>query len=85
MQNLSVFVLVIQGNEILIRPAEMYLDDEEIELSFYEIMLLGRHRKEIVLGYQSALDDRAVINPPNKATLRSWSLDDSFIVLAKSD
>lgn len=72
-----------QGNEMFIRPAEMYLDEETEELSFYDIMMRARRRQEIVIGYHRVFEERPVINPPNKATCKTWSLDDSFIVLVE--
>jgi hypothetical protein len=72
-----------QGNEMFIRPAEMYLEEETEELSFYEIMMRARRRQEIVIGYHRVFKERPVINPPNKATRKLWSLDDSFIVLVE--
>jgi hypothetical protein len=72
-----------EGNEMFIRPAEMYLEEETEELSFYEIMMRARRRQEIVIGYHRVFKERPVINPPNKATRKHWSLDDSFIVLVE--
>ncbi|KAF9608482.1 hypothetical protein IFM89_009848 [Coptis chinensis] len=69
------------GNEMCIRPAEFYLYDQE-ELCFYEIMIRGRQRQEIVIGYRLTDADRAVINPVNKALQRKWSLDDVFVVIS---
>jgi hypothetical protein len=73
-----------EGNEMYIRPGEMYLYDQE-ELSFYDIMARARQRHEIVIGYRLASQDRAVINPPNKLAARKWSLGDVFIVLAEDE
>ncbi|KAK8474093.1 hypothetical protein V6N13_102973 [Hibiscus sabdariffa] len=70
-----------EGNEMCIKPAEFYLFDQE-ELWFYEIMIRGRQRKEIVIGYRLANSERAVINPPRKSEPRKWSLDDVFVVIA---
>ncbi|GMI74380.1 hypothetical protein like AT5G49960 [Hibiscus trionum] len=70
-----------EGNEMCIKPAEFYLFDQE-ELCFYEIMIRGRQRKEIVIGYRHANSERAVINPPSKSEPRKWSLDDVFVVIA---
>ncbi|KAG6550567.1 hypothetical protein Mapa_007936 [Marchantia paleacea] len=73
-----------EGNEMYIRPGEMYLYDQE-ELSFYDIMARARQRQEIVIGYRLASQDRAIINPPNKLTVQKWSLEDVFIVLAQEE
>ncbi|OVA01524.1 CASTOR/POLLUX/SYM8 ion channel [Macleaya cordata] len=70
-----------EGNEMCIRPAEFYLYDQE-ELCFYDIMLRGRQRQEIVVGYRLATADRAVINPQDKIIPRKWSLDDVFVVIS---
>ncbi|XXG74082.1 hypothetical protein AAC387_Pa07g2892 [Persea americana] len=73
-----------EGNEMCIRPAEFYLYDQE-ELCFYEIMVRGRRRKEIVIGYRLANAERAVINPLHKMQPRKWSLDDVFVVISLDD
>lgn len=72
---------MLQGNELCIRPAEYYLYDQE-ELGFYDIMVRGRERQEIVIGYRLANAERAIINPTPKAELRKWSLDDVFVVIS---
>lgn len=58
-----------------IKPAEFYLFDQE-ELCFYDIMIRGRTRKEIVIGYRLSSQERATINPSEKSVTRKWSLDD---------
>nr|ADV78046.1 DMI1 [Dumortiera hirsuta] len=73
-----------EGNEMYIRPGEMYLYDQE-ELSFYDIMARARQRQEIVIGYRVASQDRAIINPPNKFAVQKWSSEDVFIVLAQEE
>ena len=67
-----------------IKPAEFYLYEQE-ELSFYNIMIRGRERREIVIGYRLANEERAIINPPEKAVPKKWSLDDVFVVIASGD
>lgn len=67
-----------------IKPAEFYLFDQE-ELCFYNIMIRGRTRKEIVIGYRLANQDRAIINPSQKSLPRIWSIADVFVVIAKGD
>lgn len=74
----------LQGNEMCIRSAEYYLYEQE-ELSFYDIMVRARQRKEIVIGYRLASTDQAIINPENKSEVRTWSLDDVFIVISNDD
>ncbi|KAL3565227.1 hypothetical protein D5086_033273 [Populus alba] len=54
-----------EGNELQIRQADLYLSEGE-ELSFYEVLLRARQRREIVIGYRAANAERAVINPPAK-------------------
>jgi len=71
----------VQGNEMCIRPAEYYLYEQE-ELCFYDIMLRGRERREIVIGYRLANADRAIINPTPKMERRKWSIDDVFVVIS---
>lgn len=73
-----------EGNEMCIKPAEFYLFDQE-ELCFYDIMIRGRTRKEIVIGYRLANQERAIINPSEKSVPRKWSLDDVFVVLASGE
>ncbi|KAM7482128.1 hypothetical protein LguiB_006711 [Lonicera macranthoides] len=70
-----------QGNEMCIKPAEFYLYDQE-ELCFFDIMIRGRQRGEIVIGYRIATAERAIINPVNKSMPRKWSLDDVFVVIS---
>ncbi|GKV36185.1 hypothetical protein SLEP1_g44344 [Rubroshorea leprosula] len=70
-----------EGNELQIRQADLYLDKGE-ELSFYEILLRARQRREIVIGYRLADAERAIINPPAKSERRRWSLKDVFVVIA---
>lgn len=72
-----------EGNEMFIRPGEMFLDQNMEELSFYDIMMRARLRNEIVIGYHRESEELPVMNPTNKAARQKWSLDDSFIVLAE--
>ncbi|XP_024364493.1 probable ion channel CASTOR [Physcomitrium patens] len=70
-----------EGNEMFIRPAELYLNEDAEELTFYDIMVRARLRKEIVIGYHRKFEEEPVINPANKAARKQWHWDDSFIVL----
>ncbi|KAG2704458.1 hypothetical protein I3760_05G005100 [Carya illinoinensis] len=70
-----------EGNEMCIKPAEFYLFDQE-ELRFYDIMIRGRQRHEIVIGYRLANAECAIINPSLKSEPRKWSLDDVFVVIS---
>ncbi|XP_075662403.1 ion channel CASTOR-like isoform X3 [Castanea sativa] len=85
-RSLATLLLIrdIQGNEMHIRHADLYLREGE-ELSFYEILLRARQRREIVIGYRFANAERAVINPPAKSERRRWSLKDVFVVIAEKD
>ena len=67
-----------------IKPAEFYLYEQE-ELCFYDIMIRGGARREIVIGYRLANQERAIINPSEKSVARKWSLDDVFVVIASGD
>ena len=67
-----------------IRQADLYLHEGE-ELSFYEVILRGRQRREIVIGYRSANAERAVINPPSKTNRQRWSVKDVFVVIAEKE
>ncbi|XP_022151987.1 ion channel CASTOR-like isoform X2 [Momordica charantia] len=73
-----------EGNELHIRQADLYLREGE-ELSFYEVLLRARQRREIVIGYRSANAERAVINPAAKNERRKWSLGDVFVVIAEKE
>ncbi|OVA11046.1 CASTOR/POLLUX/SYM8 ion channel [Macleaya cordata] len=73
-----------EGNEMHIRQADLYLREDE-EMSFYEILLRARQRKEIVIGYRLANAERAVINPPVKSERRRWSSKDVFVVIAEKE
>ncbi|GAA0161818.1 ion channel [Lithospermum erythrorhizon] len=73
-----------EGNEMCIKPAEFYLYDQE-ELCFYDIVIRGRQRREIVIGYRLGTAERAVINPERKSEPRKWSLDDIFVVISISE
>ncbi|KAH9685194.1 putative ion channel protein POLLUX [Citrus sinensis] len=73
-----------EGNEMCIKPAEFYLFDQE-EISFFDIMIRGRQRQEIVIGYRLANTERAIINPSQKSEPRKWSLDDVFVVISSGD
>lgn len=67
-----------------IREADLYLHDGE-ELSFYEILLRARQRREIVIGYRIANAEKAVINPPFKNERRKWSVKDVVVVIAEKE
>lgn len=74
----------LQGNEMCIKPAEFYLYDQE-ELCFYDIMIRGRQRQEIVIGYRLATAECAVINPISKLIPRKWSIEDVFVVISSDE
>lgn len=65
-----------------IKPAEFYVFDQE-ELCFYDIMVRGRQRREVVIGYRLADTERAIINPCGKSEARKWSIDDVFVVISR--
>lgn len=73
-----------EGNEMCIKPAEFYSFDQE-ELSFYDIMIRGRQRQEIIIGYRLANAERAIINPSEKSQPRKWSVDDVFVVISSNE
>ncbi|KAF4355940.1 hypothetical protein F8388_025943 [Cannabis sativa] len=73
-----------EGNELQIRQADLYLFEGE-ELSFYEIIIRARQRREIVIGYRLADAERAIINPPSKSIRRRWSVKDVFVVIAEKE
>ncbi|CAB4262415.1 unnamed protein product [Prunus armeniaca] len=73
-----------EGNELQIRQADLYLREGE-ELSFYEVLLRARQRREVMIGYRLANAERAVINPPSKSERRRWSVKDVFVVIAEKE
>ncbi|TYI38181.1 hypothetical protein ES332_A02G007800v1 [Gossypium tomentosum] len=73
-----------EGNELHIRLAELYLHEGE-EMSFYEVILRARQKREIVIGYRLENAERAVINPPNKNERRRWSVKDVFVVITEKE
>ncbi|KAL5574763.1 hypothetical protein UlMin_016462 [Ulmus minor] len=73
-----------EGNELQIRHADLYLREGE-ELSFYEILMRSRRRREIAIGYRLANAERAIINPPSKGSRQRWSVKDVFVVIAEKD
>ncbi|XP_073299574.1 ion channel CASTOR-like isoform X2 [Primulina huaijiensis] len=73
-----------EGNELHIRGADLYLYEGE-DLSFYEIILRARQRREIVIGYRPSNAEKAVINPSAKNEKRKWSLKDVFVVIAEKE
>jgi len=73
-----------QGNEMQIRPSDLYLRDEE-ELNFFEVILRARQRKEIVIGYRREGAERAIINPTDKVSRRRWSPKDVFVVISEKE
>ncbi|OIS96977.1 ion channel castor [Nicotiana attenuata] len=73
-----------EGNELQIRGADLYLCEGE-ELSFYEVLLRARQRREIVIGYRLANAEKAIINPPAKTERRRWSVKDVFVIIADKE
>ncbi|XP_066364624.1 probable ion channel CASTOR isoform X1 [Miscanthus floridulus] len=73
-----------QGNEMQIRPSDLYLREEE-ELNFFEVILRARQRKEIVIGYRLEAAERAIINPTDKVSRRRWSPKDVFVVISEKE
>ncbi|KAI4369204.1 hypothetical protein MLD38_017676 [Melastoma candidum] len=73
-----------EGNELHIRPADLYLHEGE-QLSFYEVLLRARLRREIVIGYRLANAEKAVINPPGKSERRVWSHKDVLVIIAEKE
>ncbi|ONI27733.1 hypothetical protein PRUPE_1G102500 [Prunus persica] len=73
-----------EGNELQIRQADLYLREGE-ELSFYEVLLRARQRREVMIGYRLADAERAVINPPSKSKRQRWSVKDVFVVIAEKE
>ncbi|XP_066365721.1 probable ion channel CASTOR isoform X2 [Miscanthus floridulus] len=73
-----------QGNEMQIRPSDLYLREEE-ELNFFEVILRARQRKEIVIGYRLEAAEHAIINPTHKVSRRRWSPKDVFVVISEKE
>lgn len=52
-------------------------------LNFYEVLLRGRARQEIVIGYKNFGMDKPVVNPKNKQErVLSVDLTDTLVVLS---
>lgn len=73
----------MQGNEIYIRPASDYLQEDGEQLSFYQLMARARQSKEIVFAYKLAHAEKAVINPADKNVPRAWSFHDSLVTISE--
>ena len=72
------------GERDVHQAAEFYLLDQEV-LCFYDIMIRGRQRQEIVIGYRTANAECAIINPPQKSEPRKWAMDDVFVVISSGE
>ena len=52
-------------------------------LNFYEVLIRGRARKEIIIGYKNYGMDQPEVNPKDKATrVLSIDMTDTFVVLS---
>jgi len=75
-----------EGSELHFRsPSDLLVDTNE-PVSFRDVMALARKRPngpEIVLGHMRR-GQPPVLNPPDKATPKTWSSLDQFIVLAEA-
>lgn len=71
-----------EGNELYIHPASRYVRVGE-NLNFYEMMIRGRVKREIVIGYKNFDMAKPIVNPKNKHA-RNLNVDDTaaFVVLA---
>lgn len=73
-----------EGNEIYIRPASQYIYPEE-DLSYFEVMARVRQCHEILIGWRCGEMPRALINPEDKYTRRTFSPSDILILLGDQD
>lgn len=79
------------GSETYIRPVEKFVDlEDDNELSFWDVALKARQRREVAVGYKPAdLDyisaEELIINPPNKSTVRKWKEGDKIITFSLED
>ena len=52
-------------------------------MNFYEILIRGRARKEIIIGYKNYGMDQPEVNPKDKSTrVLSIDMTDTFVVLS---
>ena len=75
-------LLSSDGNEIYLNNVNQYVMDGE-ELSFWQLSVRARLRKEIVLGYVVPKEEgMIVLNPSDKNTARRWNTGEYVITIA---
>ena len=75
-------LLSSDGNEIYLNNVNQYVTNGE-ELSFWQLSVRARMRREIVLGYVVTKEgDAIVLNPSDKNTARRWNADELVITIA---
>jgi hypothetical protein len=81
-------ILTAEGSETFIRPISRFVDlSEEDTLSFWDVALRARQRREVAIGYKPQDMDfkeaaHLIINPPNKSIARKWSHRDVIVTFA---
>jgi Trk K+ transport system NAD-binding subunit len=81
-------ILTAEGSETFIRPISRFVDlSKESNLSFWDVALRARQRREVAIGYKPQDMDfkeaaHLVINPPDKGVVRKWSRGDVVVTFA---
>jgi len=81
-------ILTADGSETYIRKVTRFVDlDEDRVLSFWDIALRARQRREVAVGYKPAELEfkdatHLIINPAEKFVPRKWSPNDMIITFA---
>ncbi|KAL7517511.1 hypothetical protein ACHAWX_002430 [Stephanocyclus meneghinianus] len=81
-------ILTAEGSETFIRPISRFVDlSEEDTLSFWDVALRARQRREVAIGYKPQDMDfkeaaHLIINPPDKSIARKWSHQDVVVTFA---
>lgn len=87
-------LLSAEGNEPYLRPIELYVTLKKKEqLSFWDVCLRARKRREIAVGYCTVDEEGGVVkydkcsemmlNPPDKDKKRLWRAGDIIVVFAQ--
>ena len=81
-------ILTAEGSETFIRPISRFVDlSQESYLSFWDVALRARQRREVAIGYKPQKMDykeaaNLIINPPDKNVVRKWSKGDVVVTFA---
>lgn len=80
-------LLSAEGSEPYLRSAKTYTKHEGENLSFWDICLRARTKREVCMGYKPAEVDfpdsvNTLLNPPNKDEKRAWMHGDLLVILS---